>query len=124
VIGNECSWWTVGEPSPDGRWMVAYAGVDGAMGVLHLIDLIERPVDLGEIENSRTTSHSAVWTDDGRVWFGNDASPTGNDRLWSLDPEDGTPVGVGVPGVPEGALLFSARIADSKFGSATSPQNP
>ena len=109
-IGAPCSWWNVGVPSPDGSWLAAHQATDGAAGELHLIDLRARPTDTGAVAHSLTTFHTAAWTDDGRVWFANDAEPPPWHQIWSMKPGATEPVAISVPGIPENAMVAFARV--------------
>jgi hypothetical protein len=89
-IGLPCGWSDrLGPVSPDGRYLVAWQAADGAAGNLHLIDLGAAPADLGPVPNARSADYIATWTNDSRLWYTSDQSPTPpNGRLWSFAPGD------------------------------------
>jgi hypothetical protein len=107
-IGPPCGWSDrLGPVSPDGRYLVAWQPADAAAADLHLIDLGAAPADLGPLPSARSADFIATWTDDSRLWYTSDQSPTPPDgRLWSYAPgghqADSTLV-------RDGALIRSVR---------------
>jgi hypothetical protein len=88
--------------------LVAWKPWDGAASRIHLIDLSTSPHDLGEVPHSQTTSYTAVWTRDNRLWFTYDGSPDGDDKLWSYRAGESRSTPTDVPG----AVLVEAVAAE------------